>query len=251
VNPSAATIQSGQSARHRHSPLIRRLARELALNPDDIPGTGPGGRVTRTDVTRAGAATSVAPEAHPVVDAYATCVVEVDVPLSRIHDGVTLHAIVVSAVADAACVDGGFGPQPVRIGIGLDSGDGMVVPFVADAPDLNPTGLTRRITDLERRARGRALTADELGPAPVTVTDLGGLGILLWSARPAAGQLASLAIGAAVDRPVVIRRSDGEAAIAIRRIAHLSLSYDPSAMDALKAARFLAQVKARVEQGES
>jgi pyruvate/2-oxoglutarate dehydrogenase complex dihydrolipoamide acyltransferase (E2) component len=36
--------------RHRHSPLIRRLAAEYDVDPDRLTGSGPGGRVTRRDV---------------------------------------------------------------------------------------------------------------------------------------------------------------------------------------------------------
>jgi pyruvate dehydrogenase E2 component (dihydrolipoamide acetyltransferase) len=43
---------------HRHasvvlSPLVRHLAEELHVDPATVPGTGPGGRITRADVERA------------------------------------------------------------------------------------------------------------------------------------------------------------------------------------------------------
>jgi len=37
------------------SPVVRQLAHQLGVDPDRIPATGPGGRVTRADVERAGA----------------------------------------------------------------------------------------------------------------------------------------------------------------------------------------------------
>jgi 2-oxoglutarate dehydrogenase E2 component (dihydrolipoamide succinyltransferase) len=39
--------------RQRHSPLIRRLAREYAIDPDTVVGTGPEGRVLRSDLAMA------------------------------------------------------------------------------------------------------------------------------------------------------------------------------------------------------
>lgn len=39
--------------RHRHSPRVRRLAREAGLDPDTLEGTGSRGRVTPEDVARA------------------------------------------------------------------------------------------------------------------------------------------------------------------------------------------------------
>src|SRR5579875_1371313 len=34
----------------RYSPAVRKLAEEFGINPDDVPGTGAGGRVTRNDI---------------------------------------------------------------------------------------------------------------------------------------------------------------------------------------------------------
>jgi 2-oxoglutarate dehydrogenase E2 component (dihydrolipoamide succinyltransferase) len=51
------------------SPVVRRLVNEHRINPDDIVGTGPGGRITREDVMdfidANGAAKSPAPPAPP------------------------------------------------------------------------------------------------------------------------------------------------------------------------------------------
>ena len=44
----AATAQAGDN--RLLSPVVRRLVNEHALNPDQITGTGPGGRITRDDV---------------------------------------------------------------------------------------------------------------------------------------------------------------------------------------------------------
>jgi pyruvate dehydrogenase E2 component (dihydrolipoamide acetyltransferase) len=46
--PAAGASPKGDS--RLLSPVVRRLVGEHGLNPDDIPGTGPGGRITRDDV---------------------------------------------------------------------------------------------------------------------------------------------------------------------------------------------------------
>jgi pyruvate dehydrogenase E2 component (dihydrolipoamide acetyltransferase) len=55
------------SPRHRHSPRVRRLARQNGIDADVLAGTGPGGRVTPGDILRAReqAARSEAPLAVP------------------------------------------------------------------------------------------------------------------------------------------------------------------------------------------
>ncbi len=49
--PAAAEPQTAQAGDNRLlSPVVRRLVNEHGLEPDSIPGTGPGGRITRDDV---------------------------------------------------------------------------------------------------------------------------------------------------------------------------------------------------------
>jgi pyruvate dehydrogenase E2 component (dihydrolipoamide acetyltransferase) len=53
--------------RPKISPVARKMAAELGIDPATITGTGPGGRITHEDVERAAAArTAVAPVAPPV-----------------------------------------------------------------------------------------------------------------------------------------------------------------------------------------
>ena len=61
--PAASRAASGP--RHRHSPRVRRLAREAGLDPDTLDGTGPSGRVTPEDVARAAQAGESVPSADP------------------------------------------------------------------------------------------------------------------------------------------------------------------------------------------
>ena len=49
--PAPAPVAEGAGGDNRLlSPVVRRLIAEHGLNPDDITGTGPGGRITRDDV---------------------------------------------------------------------------------------------------------------------------------------------------------------------------------------------------------
>jgi pyruvate dehydrogenase E2 component (dihydrolipoamide acetyltransferase) len=68
------------------SPVVRRLVAEHNLNPDHIPGTGPGGRITRDDVLahieggNAAAPSAAAPAAAPPAAAPAAASVPATAP---------------------------------------------------------------------------------------------------------------------------------------------------------------------------
>ncbi len=73
------------------SPAARKIADEKGLNPNDIPGTGKGGRVTKEDALKAAeqAAQQPAPAAKPAVDAAVPVFtgdrVEKRVPMTRLR----------------------------------------------------------------------------------------------------------------------------------------------------------------------
>ena len=61
----AVTPAAAPSDRVRISPLARKRAAELGIDPADIPGTGPGGSIRREDVEQAAAARAAAPAERP------------------------------------------------------------------------------------------------------------------------------------------------------------------------------------------
>lgn len=71
--PAEAAAAARAAAREgtRYSPAVRRLASEHQVNPDEVPGTGAGGRVTRDDVLKFAAARGAAPAPAPVAPAPA------------------------------------------------------------------------------------------------------------------------------------------------------------------------------------
>lgn len=61
-----AAVPSARGERTRVSPLARKLAAQLGVDPASVPGTGAGGVVTREDVERAAAARSATAGPAPV-----------------------------------------------------------------------------------------------------------------------------------------------------------------------------------------
>ena len=142
--------------------------------------------------------------------------------------------------------------EQVNLGIAVALGeDGLIVPVVRGAQDLSPEGLSRRIRDLARRARARQLSPDDVRGATFTITNPGQFGSMMATPVISQPQVAILDVEAIIKRPVVVTDAFGEDAIAIRPMVILGLSWDHRALDGALAARFLANIKKRVESYEA
>ncbi len=57
-----------------------------------------------------------------------------------------------------------------------------------------------------------------------------------------------MGVGTIVKRPMVVKTADGSESVAIRSMVYLSLSYDHRLVDGGDAARYLMEVKKRLEE---
>ncbi|MFJ5780149.1 2-oxo acid dehydrogenase subunit E2 [Streptomyces sp. NPDC093094] len=137
-----------------------------------------------------------------------------------------------------------------HIGIAVDTERGLMVPVIHDAGGLDVPGLAKRIADLAARTRQQRIKPDELSGATFTVTDTGSRGALFDTPVFTPPQVAILAIGATVKRPVVREHPEAGTTIAVRDMVYLSLSYDHRLVDGADAARFLSALKGRLEAAD-
>src|SRR4051794_9641184 len=138
--------------------------------------------------------------------------------------------------------------EQVHLGIAVSLGeDGLIVPVVRDAQDLSDEGLGRRIRELARRARDRALQPDDVRGGTFTITNPGQYGALAATPIINQPQVAILDLEAVVKRAVVITDADGNDSIAIRPMTMLCMSWDHRAIDGAYAARFLTALRRRIE----
>jgi 2-oxoglutarate dehydrogenase E2 component (dihydrolipoamide succinyltransferase) len=124
---------------------------------------------------------------------------------------------------------------------------GLLVPVVKRADELSLTGLTRTINDLASRARSKKLQPMELQDVTFTITNPGVFGSLMGTPIVPVGTTAILGLGAIEKRPKVITGADGEDTIAIRTCAYFSLSFDHRVVDGADADKFMADLKASLE----
>jgi 2-oxoglutarate dehydrogenase E2 component (dihydrolipoamide succinyltransferase) len=136
-----------------------------------------------------------------------------------------------------------------NLGVAVDTERGLLVPVINNAGDRNLADLARKIADLAERTRTNMISPDELAGSTFTLTNTGSRGALFDTPIINQPNVAILATGAIVKRPAVVRDDDGVESIAIRSMLYLALSYDHRVVDGSDAARFLATMKTRLEEG--
>ncbi|MGP3975099.1 2-oxoglutarate dehydrogenase, E2 component, dihydrolipoamide succinyltransferase [Streptomyces sp. 8N114] len=137
-----------------------------------------------------------------------------------------------------------------NIGIAVDSEKGLMVPVIKEAGNLNLAGIARKTAELAKKVREGGLGPDDMSGGTFTISNTGSRGALFDTIIVNYPQVAELGIGATVRRPMVVNHPDLGETIAIRDMVYLTLSYDHQLVDGADAARYLNDVKARLEAGE-
>ncbi|QCX27787.1 2-oxoglutarate dehydrogenase, E2 component, dihydrolipoamide succinyltransferase [Nocardioides jishulii] len=137
-----------------------------------------------------------------------------------------------------------------NLAIAVDSEKGLLTPVIKDAGDLSVAGLARKIADVADRTRNNKIGPDELSGGTFTLTNTGSRGALFDTPILNQPQVAILGTGSVVKRPVVITDPKLGETIAVRQMVYLALTYDHRLVDGADAARFLSDVKQRLEAGQ-
>jgi pyruvate dehydrogenase E2 component (dihydrolipoamide acetyltransferase) len=255
----AETGHAGTGPRPASSPAVqvvpaaRRLARERGIDLAGVTGSGPGGRITEADVL-AHAGPPDPGEAIPLTgtrgviarrmvaslrdSAQFTLTRGADVTdLVRRHDrgelpaGVTYTDVLayaaVRSLADHPALNAHLVGDQIRLardvhlGIGIDTGEALVVGVLHDAGRTGLAELSGRRRALAERVRGGRAGVAELQGSTFTITNLGSAGIDAFTPI--------------INPPV----PDGPGLVWHRALT-LSLTADHRAIDGAPAARFLA-----------
>jgi len=123
----------------------------------------------------------------------------------------------------------------VAIGFAVNLGRSLRVPVVKDAGSMSLRDVARAVRDLTLRYMRNELTIDDVMGGTFTITDLSGEGIVHFVPVLNERQSAILGLCAA--------RSDGS--------RDLVLTFDHRLSDGMRAARFLAALRSRLEDGSS
>jgi pyruvate dehydrogenase E2 component (dihydrolipoamide acetyltransferase) len=130
----------------------------------------------------------------------------------------------------------------VNVGVAVALDDGLIVPVVRNADAKTVTQISGEIRALAEKARAGRLLPDDYAGGTFTVTNLGMFGVADFAAIINPPEPAILAVSAIAEKPVVV---DGQLAVGTRMT--MTISGDHRAIDGATAARFLAEVKRRLE----
>lgn len=280
--PTVAPVPPPQPApaaapgRPRISPLARKIAADLGIDPASVQGTGPDGAILKEDIERAAAArVAPAPEADRrarMRQAIATAMARSkrEIPHYYLATTIDLHraltwleetnrgravedrllygALLLKAAALALLEvpelngfcegDRAVASPVIHLGVAITLRQGgLVAPALHDADRLTLDDLMRRFRDLVNRARAGALRGSELSDPTITVTSLGEQGVEAVFGIIYPPQVALVGFGKVVERPWVV---DGQ--VVPRRVVTATLSADHRVSDGHRGGLFLAAV---------
>ncbi len=132
--------------------------------------------------------------------------------------------------------------EDVHLGIATSLKDYLIVPVIREAQTKSLAQIVTTLANLLERARSRRLVPAEMSGSTFTISNLGMFGIESFTAIINPPESAILAVGQIVQRQII-----GEGGVTTRPMMNLTLSADHRVLDGVAAARFLADLKATLE----
>jgi len=125
----------------------------------------------------------------------------------------------------------------INLGIAVATDQGLIVPVIKNAENLNISGISKSINDLATRARNKKLLPDEVSGGTFSISNFGVYGTSIGFPLINQPQVAILGVGALQKKAVVI-----DDAIAIRPMMNISITFDHRLIDGEMGAKFLQRV---------
>ena len=132
----------------------------------------------------------------------------------------------------------------VSIGVAVALDEGLIVPVVHDAARKGAAQIADEIADLSERAKTNRLRGSDLAGGTFTVSNLGMFGVDRFTAILNSPETGILAVGRIVKRFV----PDENDQPVVKPMMTITLSADHRVVDGATAARFLADVRAGLEE---
>lgn len=243
--PSAPTAPSVQAPRTPDMPLSGDLGQLVALTPmrKAIAEHMVLSKHTSPHVTTVFEVDLSTVIAHQQAQKAAFAQGGVKLTLTAYFAAATTHALLNHPYLNAQWTDAGIQlHHAVNLGIAVAVNDGLIVPVIRNAQDLNLMGLARAVNDLAQRARDKQLKPDEIKGGTFSISNHGVSGSLFATPIINQPQAGILGVGMLEKRVKVIND-----AIAIRPCLYLSLTFDHRIADGANADSFMSHLKGRLE----
>lgn len=263
------------------SPKARRLAQEHGLDLESIAGSGPEGAVITADIlavsssSRSGQAKgetiTVTKMWRVMADRLTQAWTTIphfylirEVNASRLiswrektqknsAEKITYTDLLVKLTAvalkqyprlNASWINDNIVLNPdINIGLAVAVDDGLLVPVIHRADELNLTQLASRRSGIVTRAQANKLSLDDLSGGTFTISNLGMYGVDAFNAIVNPPQAAILAVSRIADRVVPLNGQP-----AVQPIMTLSLSCDHRVVDGARGAEFLQALADLIEE---
>lgn len=232
-----------------------------AFQKSSQPGTAskasmdPGDRRVKMSMMRSTIAANMSESTQKT--ARLTNVTEVDMTKAmeilkkRKEEKLSLTALIVKACALAikeheiinTVIDGNeiIYKAAINVSVAIDIAGGLTVPVIRRADTKTITDLSRELADLARKAQEGILTQEDLSGGTFTVSNVGMVGIEIFTPIINYPQTAIMGVGTVTRLPRFA--DDTSEKIVPRNIMKLSLTYDHRVIDGAPAARFSLKVR--------
>lgn len=133
--------------------------------------------------------------------------------------------------------------QEINIGLAVAVNDGLLVPVIHHADEMNLNQLASSRSGIISRAKSNKLTLDDLSGGTFTISNLGMYGVDAFNAIVNPPQAAILAVSRIADRVVPVNGQP-----AVQPMMTLSLSCDHRVVDGARGAEFLQALADLIEE---
>jgi pyruvate dehydrogenase E2 component (dihydrolipoamide acetyltransferase) len=130
----------------------------------------------------------------------------------------------------------------VHVGMAVAVEEGLITPVIFDADRKTLSGISREARQLAELARQRKLTPEQYTGSTFSVSNLGMLDIVEFTAIINPPEAGVLAVGAVEEKPVLVGGT-----IAVRQRMRVTMSCDHRVIDGATGARFLQALRRLIE----
>ena len=134
----------------------------------------------------------------------------------------------------------------VAIALPAERGGGLVVATLRNADQIGLRQISSQSKQLSEKARTKGLGPNEMSDSTFTISNLGMFGVSNFTAIINPPNVAILAVGAAIEKPVV---KNGQ--IVVGHVMSMTMSSDHRVVDGAMAAQYLATVRELLEKPAS